>query len=109
MAFVAIAVGVEQEVAAKILRYRQGERLETGLRRADAQEFADTLEDLRERLDSWMEETDDKGRQPESAEMYDSDMATYTGTFKARKNDPSHLKVIEDNIALMKLWAAEGR
>ncbi len=76
---------------------------------ANDPKFADTLEDLRERLDSWMEETDDKGRQPESAEMYDSDMAAYTGTFKARKNDPSHLKVIEDNIALMKLWAAEGR
>jgi hypothetical protein len=33
--------------------------------------FADTLKELRGRLDSWMDETDDKGREPESAEMFD--------------------------------------
>jgi arylsulfatase A-like enzyme len=70
---------------------------------------AKKLKELRGMLDRWMKETDDKGRQPESAKMYDSDMAVYTGTLKARKQDPAHLREIEQNIALMKKWAAEGR
>ena len=44
----------------------------------------------------------------ESAEMFDSDMAVYLNAMK-RKNSPAHLKVIEDNIALMKKWAKEGK
>ena len=71
-------------------------------------EFADTLKRMRGRLDSWMEETGDKGRVPESAKMYDSDMAVYTEKLKSR-DDPKYLKVIEDNIALMKRWASEGK
>jgi len=55
-----------------------------------------------------MIETDDKGRRPEFARMFDSDMAVYLGAMK-RKGDPAHLKVIQDNIALMKKWAAEGK
>jgi len=70
---------------------------------------AGTLAALRGRLDAWMIETGDQGREPESAAMYDSDMAVYTGKLKARKRDAEHLKVIEDNIALMKRWAAEGK
>ena len=70
--------------------------------------FADRLQDMRARLDSWMVETDDKGREPETATMYDSDMAVYVDSLK-RKSDPDHLKVIEDNIALMKKWASEGK
>lgn len=66
------------------------------------------LEEMRGRLDVWMEETDDKGRTPEPAEMYDSDMAVYLQTIK-RRGTASHLKVIEDNIALMKKWALEGK
>jgi hypothetical protein len=63
---------------------------------------------LRGRLDTWMEETDDKGRAAESKEMYDSDMAIYLSTIK-RRSTPENLKIIEDNIALMKKWAAEGK
>lgn len=67
--------------------------------------YADKLKELRGRLDSWMEKTNDRGRQPESTEMYDSDMALY---IKKRK-DPASLKIIEENIALMKQWSAEGK
>jgi arylsulfatase A-like enzyme len=75
---------------------------------AEDPRFAGKLEQLGRRLDVWMEETDDKGRQPESARMYDSDMAVYIQTLK-RKGDLVHLKRIEDNIALMKKWASEGK
>ena len=76
---------------------------------ADDPKFAGTLKKLRGRLDSWMVETSDKGREPESAKMFDSDMAVYLHQLRVRKNDPAHLKAIEDNIALMKKWAAEGK
>ncbi len=76
---------------------------------ADDPKYADKLAELRGRLDEWMVKTDDKGREPESAKMFDSDMAEYTGKFKGGKGDPAHLKIIEDNIALMKKWAAEGK
>jgi arylsulfatase A-like enzyme len=60
--------------------------------------YRQTLETLRSRLDRWMKETHDRG--PESAEMYDSDMAVYVG-----RGNPA----VEKNIALMKQWAAEGK
>jgi arylsulfatase A-like enzyme len=59
---------------------------------------AQTLEEMRARLDQWMKETNDHG--PESDRMYDSDMVVYRG-----KGNP----VLEKNIALMKQWAAEGK
>jgi arylsulfatase A-like enzyme len=68
--------------------------------------FADRLKEMRDRLDTWIVETGDRGR--ESDEMYDSDMAVYLNSMK-RKNDPGHLKVIQGNISLMKRWAAEGK
>lgn|GEM_PF-1079296 len=52
-------------------------------------------------LENWIIETGDKGIEPESMEMYDSDMKVYLG-----KNEDSELKA---NIALMKKWAAEGK
>jgi arylsulfatase A-like enzyme len=67
-----------------------------------------TLRRLRKRLDRWMEETNDHGREPESPEMYDSDMAVYVDKLTS-KGDPKHLKRVEDNIALMKKWASEGK
>lgn len=70
--------------------------------------YAKTLKAMRSRLDAWMVATNDQGRTPETAKMYNSDMAVYLATIK-RKNDPAHLKVIEDNIAQMKKWAAEGK
>ena len=76
---------------------------------ADDAQHRETLLGLRKQLDDWMEATNDHGREPESPEMYDSDMAVYVNTLKARKGDPVHLKRIEDNIALMKKWASEGK
>jgi hypothetical protein len=58
----------------------------------------DTLESLRSRLDTWMEETGDLG--PEADAMYDSDMIFYVGAGKPE---------VERNIRTMKQWAAEGR
>ena len=71
--------------------------------------YAEQLSELRNRLDRWMEETGDQGRQPESAEMYDSDMKVYTDRLASPKFDPAHLKEVQDNIAIMKKWAAEGK
>jgi arylsulfatase A-like enzyme len=57
-----------------------------------------TLEALRGRLDRWIVETKDRG--PESEVMYNSDMAVYVGTGNPK---------VEQNIATMKKWAAEGK
>jgi hypothetical protein len=62
------------------------------------------LRELRAILSDWVVESDDQGRFPEPAAMYDSDMAAYTRNGKS-KNASS----IEANIAIMKQWAAEGR
>jgi arylsulfatase A-like enzyme len=68
-----------------------------------AAERPEVLKELRARLDAWMKETGDRGAEAES--MYDSDMAVYL----AEKKDPASRKLLEDNIALMKKWAAEGK
>ena len=62
---------------------------------------AKTLQELRAKLDRWMEQTNDQGRTPEPESRYDADMAFYQG----RKPDPEVAK----NIALMKQWAKEGK
>jgi arylsulfatase A-like enzyme len=64
------------------------------------------LQEMRGRLDRWMEETADQGRTPESATRYDSDMAVYLAELS---KSPERLKILQDNIALMKKWAAEGK
>ena len=68
---------------------------------------AEPLAELRAALEEWMEKTNDMGRTPESAEMYDSDMAAYLGEKKG-KGDAKREEV-ERNIALMKKLAAEGK
>ncbi|WP_417740554.1 sulfatase [Rosistilla oblonga] len=75
---------------------------------ADDPAFAQQLKSLRARLDQWMETTGDQGRQPESAAMYDSDMAVYLDTIQ-RRGTAEYLKTLQENIALMKRWAAEGK
>ena len=66
---------------------------------------AAVLKEMRQRLDRWIEETNDQGRTPEPAKMYDSDMAEYLGNAgKKGRNEQ-----LEKNIALMKQWAAEGK
>lgn len=69
--------------------------------------YAETLARLRGRLDQWMEETGDQGRTPEPVDMYNSDMDVYLSRLRSR--DPAHAKVIEENIALMRAWAAAGK
>ncbi len=59
---------------------------------------------LQDRLDRWEKETGDRGREPESPAMYDSDMAVYLN----EKNDTQR-PILLENIKLMKQWAAEGK
>ncbi len=60
---------------------------------------------MRQTLDAWVIAADDKGRAPESAVMYDSDMAAY---LKGQKN-PEQNAILRRNIATMKQWEREGR
>ncbi len=76
---------------------------------ADDLESGEKLNEMRLRLDQWMETSGDQGRQPETAEMYDSDMAVYLKKLRGPKSDPAQLQALETNIALMKKWAAEGK
>ncbi|QDV86439.1 sulfatase [Planctomycetes bacterium TBK1r] len=71
--------------------------------------FAAKLTEMRQRLDVWMQETDDQGRQAESEQMYDSDMKVYTDRLSLPKFDPKQLTTVQKNIALMKQWASEGK
>lgn len=65
-------------------------------------DYLPVMEELRGRLDRWMEETGDMG--PESEAMYDSDMAVYLA---GRKDAAA--EVTRSNIDLMKRWAREGK
>ena len=71
--------------------------------------YADQLATMRKHLDTWMEESNDLGREPESPEMYDSDMAPYLAKKRKGVADEERNLIIADNIALMKRWAAEGK
>jgi len=44
---------------------------------------------------------------PESAARYDSDMAAVC--LRELAKTPDKVKILQDNIALMKKWAAEGK
>ena len=70
---------------------------------------ARTLVAMRKRLNQWIVETNDQGRTPESAEMYDSDMSVYVNRLLAKQGPSEHLETIQQNITLMKHWAAEGK
>jgi arylsulfatase A-like enzyme len=64
----------------------------------------ETLVKLRNRLDEWMEKTNDHGRTPEAEAMYDSDMAARdpAGGARAPGEGPG-----AENVKLMKRWATE--
>ena len=63
-----------------------------------------TLLEMRKRLDRWMIETNDQGRHPESLARYDSDMQVYLDSKNTQLN-----AILQQNIAQMKQWAAEGK
>ena len=63
-----------------------------------------TLLELRARLDQWMADTRDQGRQPEAEKMYDSDMAEYLGGRGGKNVNDS---ATANNIRLMKQWIKE--
>ncbi len=76
---------------------------------ADDPAHANVLLALRQRLDNWMVETGDQGRQPESDAMYDSDMQVYIDSISKKQGNAEHLRTIQRNIALMKQWQAAGK
>ena len=63
-----------------------------------------TLNELRQRLDRWIDETGDRGRLPESQTMYDSDMDVYLGNKATIQST-----ILQENIKLMKQWAVQGK
>ncbi len=65
-----------------------------------------TLQALRTRLSDWESWSADRGRLPEPASMYDSDMALYLNGRGAKSDG---LDEIVRNIDQMKAWAAEGK
>lgn len=72
--------------------------------------YADTLKDLRKTLKKWIAKSGDRGEKSEPVKVYDEDMNAYlTSMRNRRKKDPAHVKTIENNIALMKQWASEGK
>ncbi len=62
-----------------------------------------TLEAMRKKLADWEAATDDKGRTPESMEMYDSDMKVYLAEATKQADE------LKRNIELNKKWAKEGK
>ena len=74
---------------------------------AEDSKFVDKVTEMRNRLRAWELKTGDIGLYPEPMVRYDSDMKVYVDNFVGK--DPEHAKVIEDNIALMKRWAEEGK
>ena len=66
--------------------------------------YALVLSETRQRLGDWMKRTNDRGQQPESDDMYESDMKLYLSSGK-RKKSPEHMAKIKANIQQMKAWA----
>lgn len=74
---------------------------------AKNEKYSEQLTEMRGILESWISETGDQGIKPEPIEMYNSDMKVYVDKIKSRK--PNEAKIIEQNIAIMKKWAKEGK
>ncbi|HEX3870305.1 MAG TPA: sulfatase [Pirellulales bacterium] len=70
--------------------------------------YQSTLVEMRSRLERWIVETGDRGAQPESEAMYDSDMKEYLGG-RAKGKKAGGDDETARNIALMKKWAKEGK
>lgn len=69
-------------------------------------EHRPALEALRARVERWMEETDDRGRVPESLESYRQSMALLS---RRRGGDSSVGQERAKNIELMLRWRSEGK
>lgn len=67
------------------------------------------LEEMRGILKEWEENTNDQGRNIESPEVYESEMASVIESVKNNKRLPERANVLRKNVALMKKWAAEGK
>ncbi|RMF45258.1 MAG: DUF229 domain-containing protein [Planctomycetota bacterium] len=74
---------------------------------AQSPEHAKTLESMRKLLTQWEASSGDRGRQPEPWVVYDSDMRVYLDALQRR--NPDRLQEVQQNIALMKQWAMEGK
>ena len=70
-------------------------------------DHAERLAEMRRRLADWESHTGDRGRQPESESMYDSDMAVYFDQLRGRH--PERMAELQANIERMKAWAAAGK
>ncbi len=70
-------------------------------------EHQETLAELRGVLANWVLDSDDQGRFPEPASMFDSDMGFYLN--KGARKNPEQKANLEKNIALMREWQAEGK
>lgn len=74
---------------------------------ADDPNYAVQLAELRGILNGWIAATGDRGENLESEAMYDSDMELYLNNSRRRDREDD-LAVLEDNIAIMKKWRAQG-
>lgn len=70
---------------------------------ASEPQSADTLIQLRLRLQAWETQTEDRGRTPEPLASYESDMKVYLG----RRTEEN--RELQSNIELNLRWAAEGK
>lgn len=73
---------------------------------ADDPACAETLAEMRGILDVWIQQTNDQGQHPETAAVYDADMAVY---LDRQKRSADYFQILQKNIAQMKAWAAEGK
>ena len=65
--------------------------------------------EMRKLLSRWEKRSGDQGVEPESVQMFDSDMKVYVDTLEARRRPIEHINTIKSNIELMRQWAREGK
>lgn len=75
---------------------------------ADDPVYQSQITEFRALLSRWVIESDDKGRFPEPAEMFDSDMSAYASK-GLKQRDPEYFDEVTRNIELMKRWRVEGK
>ena len=76
---------------------------------ADDPAYVDVLKEMRKLLSRWEKKSGDQGVEPESVQMFDSDMKVYVDTLEARRRPIEHINTIKSNIELMRQWAREGK